>query len=167
VTQVGEEALHALAGDVLVEGQCALAGGQAGEGVVQHDAGADVPALPDPVLEGVEEGDGADQVRGQLVDEQVAFGQRLVDEVEVEHLQVAQAAVNQLGGPARGSGGPVLGLDDRCGQPAGHRVEGDPGAGHTSADDQDVEGVTLGGSAQHLQGALAGLGGELGGRTGG
>ena len=161
VAQVGEQAVHALAAEVAVPRHRALAGGEGRERVVQGDAGADIGALPDLVLERVQERDRLDEVRGELVDEEVALGERLLDQVEVEHLQVAQATVHELRGTARRAGGPVLRLDDRGAQAAGHGVERDAGAGHAAADDQDVErgGRAL---AERLERGLTGAGGQTG-----
>ncbi|MNW53111.1 hypothetical protein D3C74_306600 [compost metagenome] len=139
VREVGELALHLLAREVAVQRQRPLARGHARERVVQRDPGADVGTLPHAVLERVQERDRAHEVRREVLDEQVALGQRLVDQVEVEHLQVAQPAVDQLARPARRTGGPVLTLDDRGREPTGHGVEGDARSGHASADHEDVE----------------------------
>ena len=81
--------------------------------------------------------------------------QRLADQPEVEHLQVAQAAVDQLARPARGAAGPVPRLDDRRGQAAGHGVEGAARADDAAADDQDVE-LVLGHPGDRLAPAPAG-----------
>ena len=149
VPQVGEQPLHALAGQVPVDRQRAPRAGDGGQRVVQRDAGADVGPLPDAVLDRVEEAHGLDQVRRQAVDEEVALGERLAHQVEVEHLQVAQPAVHQLAGPARRAARPVLGLDDRRGQAAAHRVEGDPRAGDAAPDHEDVELVATFGAPPH------------------
>ena len=85
------------------------------------DAG--VEPLPAAVLQRVDERHRLDQVRGELLDEQPAFLQRLGDQPEVEHLQVAQAAVDQLARAARRAGGEVAGLDQPDGQAAGRGVE--------------------------------------------
>jgi len=69
-----------------------------------------------------------DQVRRELLDQQPALLQRLRHQAEVEHLQVAQAAVDELAGAAGGPGGEVAGLDEADAQPAGGRVERAPGA---------------------------------------
>ena len=76
-------------------------------------------------------------------------------EGEVELVEVAQAAVDELGGPRGGARGPVAHLHDAGAQAAGRGVQGDAGAGDASADDQHVQAL----SGRHLlQGALA-LGG--------
>ena len=66
--------------------------------VVQCDAAAGVEALPHAVSQRVEKGDGLDEVGGQVVQEQPAFAQRLANEVEVQHLEVAKTAVDEFRG---------------------------------------------------------------------
>jgi hypothetical protein len=78
-------------------------------------------------------------VRGERLDEQAALAQRLGDQPEVQHLQVAQPTVDELAGTARRAGGEVAGLDEPDRQPPGGGVEGGSGAHHAAADDQDVE----------------------------
>ena len=87
----------------------------------------------------VEERHRLGQVRADLGEHQLAFPQRLADQPELEHLQVAQAAVEQLGRPGRGAGGQVSRLDQGHGQPAGDRVERGAGADDAAADDHHVE----------------------------
>ena len=65
-----------------------------------------------------------DEVRRQL-DHELALEQRLADEAEVEVLQVAQAAVDELGGAARGARGEVGLLDERDAVAARGGVERD------------------------------------------
>ncbi len=83
-----------------------------------------------------------DQVRGQ-VDHQLALHQRLAHQAEVEVLQVAQAAVHQLRGPAGGARRVVALLDQRDAVAARGRVQGHAGAGDAAADDHHVELVRL------------------------
>ena len=159
VAQVGELAQHALARQVPVVGQGPTPPGGRGQGVVEGDARPHVGALPHPVLQGVEECHGLDQVGCELVDQQVALGEGLVDEVEVEHLQVAQAPVDQFRGAARRPARPVLGLHDADAQSAGGGLQCDAGAGHAAPDDEDVEAVVV---AHLRQGLGAGRGGHDG-----
>jgi hypothetical protein len=91
------------------------------------------------VLQRVQELHRPDQVRGDPVEHQAAFGQGLPDQPEVEHLQVPQAAVDELARPARGAAGPVAALDDRRGQAAGDGIESGTSPDHASAHDQDVQ----------------------------
>ena len=80
----------------------------------------------------------AHEVRGERgVD--LALEQRLADEAEVEVLQVAQAAVDELARARRGAGGVVGLLDQRDRVAARGGVERDAGAGDAAADDEHVE----------------------------
>lgn len=78
-------------------------------------------------------------MRGDPLEQQGPFPQGLGDQLEVEHLQVTQAAVDELARTARCSAGPVLRLDQRDRQPARHRVEAAANSDHTTSDDQDVD----------------------------
>ena len=109
--------------------------------VVQREPGAEIPTLPTPMLEGVEELHRLDQMRGQLLQHEPTFGQGLGHQAEVEHLQVAQASVDQLAGPARRAGREVTCFDQSDPQTAGGRVECRTGADDAAADDQDVQGL--------------------------
>ena len=81
-------------------------------------------------------------MRRQL-DHQLALQQRLAHQAEVEVLEVAQAAVDQLGGAARGAGGVVLALDQGHAVAARGRVERHAGAGDAAADHHEIEAVPL------------------------
>ena len=76
---------------------------------------------------------------GRVAAQALALAQRLVDEADVAVLQVAQAAVHELGRLRRRAAGEVVALDQRGAQPAAGGVEGDAGAGDAAADDQHVE----------------------------
>ena len=65
--------------------------------------------------------------------------ERLAHQAEVEHLEVAQPAVDQLAAAAAGADGQVALLEQPGGEPAGHGVEGRAGADDPAADDEDVE----------------------------
>ena len=119
--------------------------------VVEQHPGADVDALPDAVGQRVQEGDGSHQVGRDHVEQQAALAQRLAHEVELHLLEVAQPAVDQLGGAARGPRGEVPGLHQRHRQAAGGGVQRRAGAGRAAADHEHVEGL----GAQPLQGAGA------------
>ena len=75
--------------------------------VVEQQPGADVRPLPPAVGQRVEERHRAHQVRRQPGEQQAALLQRLADQAEVEHLEVAQAAVDQLAAAAAGAAGQV------------------------------------------------------------
>ena len=127
-----------LAEDVLVLGHAHVVPAGHRHRVVERDAGADVGALP-RVLERVEERHRPDQVRREPGEQQAALLQRLLDQPEVEHLEVAQAAVHQLGRARRRAGGEVALLDQPDLEPARHRVERRSDADDPAADDQHVE----------------------------
>ena len=107
--------------------------------VVEQQPGADVRPLPAAVGQRVEERHRPDQVRRQPGEQQAALLQRLADQAEVEHLEVAQPAVDQLAAAAAGAAGQVALLEQSGGESAGDRVEGDAGADDAAADDQHVE----------------------------
>jgi hypothetical protein len=71
----------------------------------------------------------------------LALQGRLAHQRDVAHGEVAQAAVDELGGAVRGPGGEVLGLDERHGQAPQRGVPGDAGAGDAAPDDEQVEGL--------------------------
>ena len=151
-------------GQVPVARQAAGVAGRDAEGVVERDAGAGVQPLPAAVLERVEERHRAHQVRREALGQQAALAQRLPDQAEVEHLQVAQPAVHQLAGPAGRAGRPVPALEQADGQPAGRGVQRHAGTDDAAADHDDIELVEL----RRVQGGLpfggpqsAGGGGRL------
>ena len=123
--------------------------------VVQDQARPDVGALDHLLVQRVHEGNRLDQVRGELGHEQVAFPQGLVDELEVELLQVPQAAVDELARPAGGARGQVARLHQGHPQPPGRRVQGGPRARDAAADDQHVE--PLGRQPAEHRGPVAGV----------
>ena len=91
--------------------------------VVQREPGADVGPLPPAVGQRVEERHRPDQVRGQPGQQQPALLQRLAHQPEVEHLEVAQPAVDELAAATAGAAGQVALLEQTGVQAAGHRVE--------------------------------------------
>jgi hypothetical protein len=70
--------------------------------------------------------------------EEAALAQRLGDEPHRPALQIANAAVDQAGGPSRRSGREVVPLDQRHGQAARRRIERHAGPDDPAADDKDV-----------------------------
>jgi hypothetical protein len=151
----------AAAGEVAVVRDAPGTAREQAEGVVERDARPGVEPLPAAVLQRVDERDRLDQVRGELLDEQPAFLQRLGDQPEVEHLQVAQAAVDELARAARRAGGEVAGLDQSDAQAAGRGVESGARAHDTAADDQDVQlAAGLRRRRQRVQRAFPRLGGQ-------
>ena len=135
---------------------------QAGQGVVQSEAGAEVGVIPEPVLERQQERRRVDEVRREALREQAPLVQRLAHEPEVEALQVAQAAVDELAGAAGRAGGEVALLDERDGEATAGGVERDAAARDAAADDEHVE--DLGG--QPLELAAAGVPRRPAGRPG-
>ena len=133
------DAQRLTAGQVTVQGQTAAVGPGHRHRVVERDARAGVPALPPLVLERVEERHRFDQVRGDALEEQAAFPERLAHQGEVEHLEIAQTAVDEFAGPAGGARRPVPGLDESGGQATCHGVQRGARADHTAADHQDVQ----------------------------
>ncbi len=107
--------------------------------VVHDQAATDVGPLDDVLGQRVEERHRLGQVRADLGEHQLAFVQRLADQPELEHLQVAQTAVEQLRRPGRGAGGDVAGLDQGHRETAGDGVQRGAGADHAAADDDHVE----------------------------
>ena len=72
-------------------------------------------------------------------DEDLPLEQRLADQPEVEVLEVAEPAVDELARPARRPAGVVAALKQGDAVAAGRGVEGDAGARDPAADDDDVE----------------------------
>ena len=141
--EVGRDPGDLLAEQVLVLGHPGVAelgrpGSDDRHGVVQGQPGADVRPLVG-VVQRVEERHRPDQVRRQPGQQQAALLEGLLDQREVEHLQVAQAAVHELAAAAAGAAGQVALLDQAGAQPAGHGVEGHAGADDAAADHQHVE----------------------------
>ena len=109
-----------------------------GHHVVEVEAHADHAVGPRAVEGGDDEGQRPDEVRREP-DHELALEQRLAHEAQVEVLQVAQAAVDELARAARGAGGVVGLLDERDRVAARGRVERDAGAGDPAAHDDHVE----------------------------
>ncbi len=72
-------------------------------------------------------------------DHQLALEQRLAHEREIEVLQVAESAMNELAGAARGPRGEVGALHERHAEPARGGVERHPRAGDAPADHDEIE----------------------------
>ena len=106
--------------------------------VVHVEPDPDEPVRPSAVERRHDERQRLDEMRGEL-DHQPALEQRLADEPEVEVLQVPQAAVDELRGPAARPRREVRLLDERDAVPAGRGVERHAGAGDPAPNDHDVE----------------------------
>ena len=137
--QRGGEPERLAPGEVLVHRQARVVAGAARQRVVERDAGADVRPLPGAVLQRVEERHRSHEVRRQPVEDQAALAQRLADQAEVEHLQVPQAAVDELARAGRRPAGPVARLHESHGQAAGRGVQRRPGPHDAAPDHHDVE----------------------------
>ena len=134
--------------------RAAKAGG-AGEGVVGLEADAVEGDLPEGVG-GDDEGLAADEV-GCVAEHAAALFEGLKDELDVALLEVADAAVGELGGAAGGGLGEVGLLDEQGAVATGGGVDGRAEAGGAASDDEDVEGgVGLGaverGGSVHREG---------------
>jgi hypothetical protein len=124
------------------------------EGVIEHEAGGELPAGDASALvDGPDEGKRPDEVGGEP-EEAGALDARLEDEGEVAVLEVADAAVDEAGGAAGSPGGEVLALDEGDAQAAEGGIAGDPAAGDTAADDEEVE--ELGGESEQALGSRGG-----------
>ena len=118
-------------------------GASAGEDVVEERARADVDALPEASRERVEEGDRLHEMRAQSFEEQRLLREGLPDQAEVELLQIAEPAVDQLARTARSPRRPVSLLDQRDGEAAAGGVQGGSRADHATADHDEVEGLSM------------------------
>ena len=78
-------------------------------------------------------------MRSQLVQGQRSLLERLEYQGEVELLQIAQPAVEELAGPARGAGREVAGVDQSDSQAPGDRIQRAAAAGDAGAYHEDVE----------------------------
>ena len=93
-------------------------------------------------MDGHREGLQVDQV-ARDADERRAFRERLPDQAEAELLQVAQAAMDELGRAAAGAHGQVVTLDERGAQTARCRVQQRADAGDAAAHDEHIEPVAV------------------------
>ena len=81
--------------------------------------------------------DRLDEVRSQA-QQHLALAQRLAHQRDLVVLEVAQTAVDQARGPARGSAADVALVDQEHAQAAKRDVAGDAGAVDARADDREV-----------------------------
>src|SRR5262249_5096337 len=117
----------------------ALAVAARGEEIVEphpHPHG-DEPALG-ATVHGHQEGQGTHEVRGEAL-QGLLLAKGLAHQLEVEELEIAQAAVDELGGLRGGAGGEVALLEERHGRSAEGEIAGYAGAGHAAADHDGVE----------------------------
>ena len=92
----------------------------------------------EPAVDGHQKGQRAHQVRGQ-VPQRLALAQRFADEAELEQLEVAQAAVDELRGVRSRAGGEIALVHQGDGESAQGEVARDARSRHAAADDDDVE----------------------------
>ena len=113
ILDAGEDLLGAFLGEVALGGHSAVAAGTGeGHGVVQADTHSGVSAFNHGHLEGPEEGLGLDQVGSGAFEQQATFLKGFGNQLEVKVVEVAQAAVYELGGPGAGASCPVACLND-------------------------------------------------------
>ena len=106
--------------------------------VVEHEADPDLDQAAGRVaVDGDEEGQRPHEMRGEAT-QRLALGERLPHQREIEQLEVAEAAVDELGGPRGRARGVVPLLEERDRDAAEREVAGDARAGHAAADHDDV-----------------------------
>ena len=88
---------------------------------------------------------------GALLQQHLALGQRLAHQRELVVLEVAQAAVDQLGRRRRGVRREVVLLAQHHAAAAAGEVARDAGAVDAAADDQHVAAATVGAGAARLR----------------
>jgi hypothetical protein len=71
--------------------------------------------------------------------ERLPLSERLADELPIEKIEIAEAAVDQLGGLRRRARGEVSLFEESHPEAAKGKVAGDSGARHPAPDDQSVE----------------------------
>src|SRR5262247_1638678 len=117
----------------------ALAAAARGEEIVEphsHPHG-DEPALG-ATVHGHQEGQRTHEVRGEAL-QGLLLAEGLAHQLEVEELEIAEAAVDELGGLRGGAGGEVALLEESHGGPTEGEIAGHAGAGHAAADHDGVE----------------------------
>ena len=78
-------------------------------------------------------------MRAESVEHQVALSESFSHQTEVEMFEVAEPAMEHLGGSARCSRGVIALFHEADFQPSGHCVEGDPGPGDATPNHEDIE----------------------------
>ena len=82
------------------------------------------------------------EVRGQPR-QAVALATRLPRDTQLTLADVAQTAMDELRGAARGAGGEVIALHEQRAQPTTGGVAQHPGAGDAAADHEQVDALAL------------------------
>jgi hypothetical protein len=112
----------------------------AGERRVEPEARLDRKAPIGPVLvQRQEKRQPANEVGGDDAHEGAPLLVRLADEADVSQPEVAEAAVDELRGRARGGAAEVGAVDERDGESGARGLGGDARADDAAADHQDVE----------------------------
>src|SRR5262245_56363963 len=107
--------------------------------VVNPDPQASVAAIDHRSHQRVKERYGLGQVWSELVERKRALLERFEDQGKIELLEVAQAAVKQLAGSARGAGREIASFDEPDAQSTGDGIERAATASDTGADHKHVE----------------------------
>jgi hypothetical protein len=135
----GHGAQHLPLGEVAVVWNPGRATAGVAEEVVEQHARANVDALEDRLGQRVEKTHRLDQVRRDALQQQPPLDERLANEPKVELFKIADAAVHQLGRPARGAARPVPRLDHADAEAARDRVERAAGTDDAATDHENVE----------------------------
>ena len=106
--------------------------------VVKEESEADRPGWPQPVPVGQHEPLAPDEVRCDR-EEMLALHQRLANQAQVQILEVAQAAMHQLGGRGRRVIREAVLFDEHDAKAAARGVARNAGAVDSAADDEQVE----------------------------
>ncbi len=124
---------------------------EAGEGAVGNHAGPDHDRPVRPVgAQRHHEAERPHEVRRDDAGERAALGVGLAHQLDVAHPQVAEPAVDQLGGGARRPRGEVVALAQRDAQSGSRGDPGDAGPDDPSPDDDEIERVALEGLLQRV-----------------
>ena len=134
----GNEPQRLATGQMTVPWQPAAVARRDRHRVVEREPGADVRAFPEPPVERIQERHRADQVRRESLNEQSSLTQGLAHEPEVEHLEVTQAAVDELRRPGRRARRPVPHLHERRRETTRDGVQRAAGSDDAPADDDHV-----------------------------
>ena len=111
----------------------------AAEMVVEEKAEADEPPRPEAGMVRQDEAERPDDVR-RSAEKHLALDQRLAHQPELVELEIAEAAVDELGRGRRGRAGKVALLGKKDRQAAARGVAGDAAAVNAPADDGEVDG---------------------------
>ena len=108
------------------------------EVVIDEEAETDDRPRAQAAVMGQDEPERTDDVRGRP-QQHLALDQRFMDETEVVVLEIAEAAMDELGRCGGRGGGEVALLAKKYGEPAAHGVAGDTAAVDAAADDGEIK----------------------------